>query len=33
MDEDEKDFDFIMNITCVAVFTLAVIMIVIGHYF
>jgi len=29
MDEDEKDFEFIMNITCVAVFTLAVIMIII----
>lgn len=32
-DEDEKDFDFIMKIFYAAVFTLAVIMMVIGHYF
>jgi len=32
-DEDEKDFEFIMNILYAAVFTLAIIMMVIGHYF
>jgi len=32
-DEDEKDFEFIMNIICVAVFVLIAIMMVIGHYF
>ena len=30
-DEDEKDFEFIMNIICVAVFVLIAIMMVIGH--
>ena len=32
-DEDEKDFEFIMNIICVAVFVLIAILLVIGHYF